>query len=787
MTLLDGLRVLDFSEEIAGPYATKLLADAGADVIKVESAAGDPLRRWSASGADLDGRDGALFQFLNTSKQSVIGDLSSPLVVALLDGADVVFESGQLRDEDLEALRARHPTLMIVSVTPFGRVGPFASRAATEFTLQAWCGSTAGRGTPAGEPLHVGGRLGEWISGTYAAVAALAAARGEQGDHVDVSMLECMAITLGGYTALHASLAGTVAAALAHPELVRTLEVPSIEPTVDGLVGVCTVTGQQFEDFLLLIERPELRGDKRFATAMHRTRHQVEFETMVHAWTTQHTTQEIIEQATLFRIPVAPVGTPETVTRFEQFVERGVFVSHPGGGFVQPRPPYRVEGVDARPFGPAPRLGEHSEGVAWPPRLRQATPSRGEPGRPLAGLRVADFTAFWAGPSATQLFAALGADVVKIESTQRPDGIRFSSTKRPSDEQWWEWSALYQANNVNKRDVTLDLGTDDGRRLALDLVAQSDIAIENFSPRVFDNFGISWEEIHERNPRTIMVRMPAFGLDGPWRDRTGFAQTIEQATGMAWMSGFADGPPVIPRGACDPLAGMHAAVATLAALAERDRSGMGRFIEVTMIEAALNAAAELVIEHSAYGASLARDGNRGPVAAPQGLYPCVGDEQWLALAIVDDGQWQRFRALLGDPAWARSADLAPVAGRRAARDRIDEHLRDHFARRPLDEVVEELAAAGIPAAPVVSPISVLDNPQLRSRGFVEQLDSAVVGRHECLGLPMRFASRSGAWFASSAPTLGQHNDEVLTGLLGVSEDEVRRLAAAGVIGRQPAR
>ena len=170
-----------------------------------------------------------------------------------------------------------------------------------------------------------------------------------------------------------------------------------------------------------------------------------------------------------------------------------------------------------------------------------------------------------------------------------------------------------------------------------------------------------------------MVRMPAFGLNGPWRDRTGFAQTMEQASGMAWMTGFAEGPPIIPRGACDPLAGMHATFALMAALEERDRSGQGHLLEVTMVEAALNVAAEVVIEHSAYGVSLARDGNRGPVSAPQGLYPCQGFEQWLALAVATDEQWAELRLVLGDPEWARDPELDDVAGRRIAHDLIDKH------------------------------------------------------------------------------------------------------------------
>jgi crotonobetainyl-CoA:carnitine CoA-transferase CaiB-like acyl-CoA transferase len=324
--------------------------------------------------------------------------------------------------------------------------------------------------------------------------------------------------------------------------------------------------------------------------------------------------------------------------------------------------------------------------------------------------------------------------------------------------------------------VTLDLGSERGRELVLDLIATADVVVENFSPRVLDAFGITWDAVHARNPRAIMARMPAFGLDGPWRDRTGFAQTMEQVSGMAWLTGFPDRPPIIPRGACDPLAGMHAVFAILGALAERRRSGEGRFIEVTMVEAALNAAAELVIEHSAYGESISRAGNRGPVASPQGLYPCAGVEQWLALAVRTDAVWTALCTAIGEPAWVE---------RRADHDAVDALIKAAVAERDLGEVVEQLVAAGVPAAPVLGPVAVLDLPPLRARGFVEEIDGPVIGRHPVLGVPFRFASREGPWFETAAPTLGQHNHDVLAGLLGLDEATIAELATTKVIGDRP--
>lgn len=781
--LLDGLRVVDFSGGIAGPYATKLLADAGADVVKVEGPDGDPLRCWSASGTDLDGGDSALFRFLNTSKRSVVGAFGSRRASALLEGADLVVEGGELSEADLGELRRRFPQVVVTSVTPFGRTGPFRDRPATEFTLQGWCGSIAGRGAPDRDPLYAGGRLGEWISGTYAAVGALAATMAGGGTHVDVSMLECMSGTIGGFGGLFADMFGYLDAARSFTGPVRSLEVPSIVPTKDGLVGFCTVTGQQFEDFMLMIEQPELRGDPRFATAPQRMANEAEFTNLVVAWTTRHTTDEILALAEAFRIPTAPVGTPSTIEGFEQFVDRGVYVRNPGGGFSQPRVPYLVDGVEPRPFTPAPSLGEHTSSAGWRDRVTPRPLVARAADRPLEGVRVIDLTAFWAGPAATQVLGALGADVIKVEGLARPDGMRLNSTKPPTDDLWWEWGPIFHAVNTNKRGVTLDLGTERGRELAMDLIATADAVVENFSPRVLDGFGITWEAVHERNPRCVMVRMPGFGLSGPWRDRTGFAQTMEQLSGMAWMSGFADGAPTIPRGPCDPLAGMHAAVALLAALDERDRSGVGRFVEVSMVEAALNCAAEVVIEWSAYGTELRRDGNRGPVAAPQGVYPCAGEEQWIALAVETDAQWEALVGAIGSPTWADDA-LASAAGRRARHDDIDEWLRSACVGRDRDELVELLATAGVPAAPVLPIAWLTAIEHLRQRGYIELVEHPIAGPRELQGVPFRFSSRAGPWHERPAPTLGQHNHEVLGEVLGLGSAEIEDLTNAGVIGHR---
>jgi crotonobetainyl-CoA:carnitine CoA-transferase CaiB-like acyl-CoA transferase len=769
-TALDGVRVIDRTTEIAGPYCTKLLADAGADVVKVEPVGGDPLRSWGS---------GALFEFLNTSKRSAhrAGD-------ALQADAHILVTDEPI---DVAALRRASPALVVVTITPFGFEGPWVGRPWTEFTLQAACGSTGQRGLPEEPPVAAGGRIGEWAAGTYAALGALAASREAArtgcGEHVDVAILDCMAVAMITYPTVFSSFLGK-------PPMRgtgRTIEVPSVEPAKDGYVGFTTNSAQQFQDFLIMIEQRDLLDDTQLAQAHRRFAHRHNFLAAVRAHTEQRTIDELLDEAALFRIPAAPVLNGATIPDFEQFRSRQVFGPAPSGRFVQPRVPYRISGVAARPFAALADAPVDDEAVAWPsaatPEARPTPPDHADWALPLAGVRVVDCTAWWAGPSATHALACLGADVIKVESTTRPDQMRFAGTRRPPEDHWWDWGPIHHGVNVDKRGVTIDLTRPEGIALFERLVDGADVLVENYTPRVMDQFGQTWDRLHARNPRLVMVRMPAFGLDGPWRDRTGFAQTMECLTGMAWLTGYRDGPPVLVRGACDPVAGAHAAIATVLALVHRDRTGEGTLVELAMVEAALNVAAEQVLEHGATGVTLTRDGNRGPGAVPQGVYPCRGEDRWVAVAVTSDDQWRALCGLLGRPEW-KHGDLAGAAGRRERHDELDDAIAAWTAARSPAQVVTALDAAGVPANEVVAAPTVVDNPQLRARGLFETEDHPVTGRHQIPMLPFRY-SRVTGWLRSAAPMLGQHNDEVFAEL-GLDDESRHALRADGVIGERPA-
>ncbi|MGO9227091.1 CoA transferase, partial [Mycobacterium sp.] len=609
-TPLHDLRVVEISDRIAGSYCGKLLVDAGAQVRKLEPPQGDWLRRYSATCSSVpDGSDSPVYSYLNAGKRSMTLAPDSERYRAELAAADVVvLTADRSRAESLgidpRRLLADSPRAIVVTVSDFGWNGPYADRPASEFTLQAWSGSPGFRGDPAGPPIAIGGDLGEYMGGVYAAFGALAVRRrverGGTGEHLDLSMLEAIT-AMQSSEWLHSRL-------LRVPPIRRTLEVPSIEPAKDGYVGITMVTGQQWLDFAAMVECPQLEEIEQLRFQIGRWQYRDLIRELIRPWLAERTVEEIVGLGQLFRLPIAALGNGSTIRDTEYARQRGAFVRNPAG-FHQPRPPWLMSVCAPAPPRVTAPVGADDRELAWEKRTFDAEPVRR--GLPLAGVRIIDLTAFWAGPAATHLLASFGADVVKVESIQRPDGIRYSGGMRTDVDDWWEYGWVFHAINTNKRSVTLDLGSEDGRRVFTGLAAGADVVIENFSPRVMDQFGLTADVLLKANPKLVVARMPAFGLDGPWRDRVGFAPTMEQIAGLAWVTGLPDAPPVTPRGACDPLAGVHAAFAVLAALSFAERTGTGQLVELPMLETVLNATAIQAIESDVFGKTLSRRGNRG--------------------------------------------------------------------------------------------------------------------------------------------------------------------------------
>ena len=793
---LAGYPVIDLSTGIAGAYCTKLLADGGAAVIKVEAPEGDPLRQWSSSGAPIDG-DGALFSFLAGSKHSVVADPDVDddleLVNGLLAAAGaVVWSTGSAVAGRFAPaqIRRTHPHLVVTSITPFGLDGPWRDRPATEFTLQAWSGGIVGlgRGSPDRAPVFVGGQVGEYLAGAYASAATLTS-RFRQidsgtGELVDLSMLEAQILCLTYYPVTYFEMLG-------RPwRDARRLTVPGVAQAKDGLVDLGCGTAQQWFDLCAMVGHPEWIDEGSPLSITEQANIHAE---EIYAWVRDNPVDEIRELATAFRIPNAPVANGATIASLDHFRDRRAFVANARDEFIQPGHPYRMRPAQLRPSGPAPRLGEHTAlhaaGVRGGPRAVQSRNASNV--LPFGKLRVLDMTTFWAGPSCTHFLAMLGAEVIHVESTRRPDGTRLIAGIPVTEDRWWEKSPIFAALNTNKKGVTLDLQNPRGREVLQRLIATCDVIVENFTPRVLDQIGLDFAAVQAVRPDAVMLRMPGFGLDGPWRDQPAFAYAIESASGLSWLTGYPDRPPYEPYSIGDPNAGVHALNALLLALEHRRKTGQGVVVEAAMVDAALSISAEQVIEYSAYGALLERAGNRGPTAVPQNLYRTADvdefgrQDSWVAVAVATDGQWEVLCAALGSPAWASDPALGLAAGRRAQEDLIDERLAAWCAHRSGDDIVAALWQAGVPAARVMQPHRQTELEQLMFRGFFEELDHPVNGRAKLSTLPMRLSGGPRAFHTHPAPLLGQHNNEVLAEL-GLTAAEIAELEAGGVIGRSPA-
>ena len=783
---LEGLRVVEIAGDIAGPYCTKLLVDLGAEVTKIEPPSGDPLRNWGPfPGGVPDPHRSGLFEYLNAGKLGTTVDLETDASVAgrLIERAHLLVEAlppGALDRSGLDAhaLRMLNPDLVVVRIADFGQNGPLRDRDATPLTVQAASGWVNNR-DPDRPPVQAGARISEYVAGGYGALGALTAlrtlsTRASRLVEVDVSVLESLLSTLP-----YPMLMVEKMRDLGLPANTKSAPMMGIVRAADGWLGINCLTGQHWLDACAMLGLPEY-GEQQIAIMLGGPE-RAEFFEKAQPWLSERSVAEIVELSQAMRIPAAPVNDGATVLQCQQYLEREFFVEAGGDdwSFRRPGAAFRLSRTPALPPRPAPVLGGQAPVAARPSDYGPAD-AAADPSMPFAAMKVLDLSTFWAGAYLTCYLGAFGAEIVKVESIQRPDGFRYSGAWADEGDRWYECSAMWQATNLNKRDITLDLTSDDGRDLVRLLVRDADVVVENFSPRVIEQFGLDYESLVKLKPDVILVRMPGFGLQGPWRDYVGWALNFEQASGMSAVTGYGEGPPCNLQGPADPIVGVHAGVALLAALEHRRRTGEGQLIEIAQVEVTACVTAEPVIEFSMNGIVRPREGNRrrGWV---QGVYPTAVDGAWVAISVRHDADWAQLATAMGRAELLDDARFASADQRQLAHDDFDTVVADWTRTRTGSEIIDALSARRVPAEQVLTPDRMYDMPQLDARRYYEEIDHPVTGPHRYPGWPMRMTPGPSRHHRFAPPTLGQHNEEILRGL-GLTGTELDELRARHVIG-----
>ncbi len=401
---------------------------------------------------------------------------------------------------------------------------------------------------------------------------------------------------------------------------------------------------------------------------------------------------------------------------------------------------------------------------------------------PLQGLRVIDVCAYLAGPYAVTMLARLGAEVIKIESIQRLDYLRLTGGYPQAD--GYEWSPAFNAANVNKYGITLNLNSERGRGIFKRLVEVSDVVAENFSPRVMENWGLSYGLLKEINPRLVMLSMPGFGATGPWRDYVAFGPNVEMLAGIPTITGYRDGPPLMNGYTADPFASLMGATSVMVALQYRERTGRGQHIDLSQVEAVTTFMGSAIMDYGMNGRLQPRRGNRHPCAAPQGVYRCAGEDEWVAIAVSSEEEWAGLCGAVGSPPWTSDPLFSESRGRYENHDALDRLVEDWTSRRDKFEATRILQQAGVAAAPVLSCAEILEDPHMKHREFFQSVEHPKTGTCIYQGFPVRF-SETPVRIRMPAPTLGQHNHYVLTRLLGMTREEINRLVEEGVIGTRP--
>ena len=793
---LSGLRILDLASGAAA-FCSKLLADLGAEVVKIEPPGGCPSRQAGPFVNDQKGADSSLsFWYHNSGKSSVTLDLENEpdrqKFIRLAASSDALVESfrpGYLEGIGLgySGLCAVNPGLVVASVTGFGQSGPYAQYKSSSLIAAASGGQMYVCGRPGRQPLKAYGDQAYYTASLFAACGILLALRCREltgrGQHIDISMREA------------------VAAALEHVlvQYFYDKKVPGRQGSLQWNAA-SDIFACRDGHVLLTFNREwdtlvELLGSKDMAAGLahpawrdadFRRQHIGDIQKAINSWTCMQDREEIFRLGQDMRFPWAAVYSIRDVMHNDQLSERGYFVNAghllKPGGFKAPRPVIDFADAPGYEWKPAPAIGEHDirfEEALDHSGAPEGTPLRcgdlrpGAPGgTPLHGIRVLDFTWMLAGPYATRLLADFGAEVIKVQSKLTATGAEQNDTG-------------YFANwNRNKLGITLNLGRVEARQLVLELVKKCDLVMENFTPRVMEGWGLGYQDLKLVKPDIVMVSLSGFGHSGPWRNYAALGTTVQALSGLTQLTSYDGGrPDGIGFAYADHISGLYAALAALAALRRRDHYGQGAYVDISELEAACSTLGPALLGYSVNGRAAAPAGNMAEwgQAAPHGCYRCKGEDRWCVIAVFSEEEWQSLCNVMGQPQLARQEKFSSTRLRFENADDLDTLIETWTVNYTSHEAMDMLQSAGVPAAAVNDAQDLVDDPQLNGRGFFIELEHPVLGLTRADGNPIRM-SAAPAVYHKAAPLLGGDNRRVFIDILGMEEDKFGSYLEDGIIG-----
>ena len=805
--MLETYRVLDFTD-VRGELGPMLLGDLGADVIRVEAPAGSAARRTQPVAADgeAEGLASLSFRAFNRNKRSIALDVhrapeDREVLKALIRSADFLFESSPpstLEEFGISPAEVRELNAHIVHVriSPFGDDGPRAGELGNDLVVAALGGPMSLQGPRDRAPLRISVPQVWRHTGAEAAASALVAharmRRTGEAQFVDLSA-QCVMT----WTMLQAMGAHAVQGFDFERDDSRMLGVEIVHACRDGHIIALPMSRviMGLLDWMVadgVIDASAREADwEAFDQSLRDPSVQApwspqEMLAMLRGFFARHTKRELFDFGIENDITLAPVGTLSELLGLEHLAARRYWRELPSANA-----PIWAPGLWAR-SGPdaqallsvrreAPALdadgAEIRQSLRSPQPTRAPAPATDEEKLPFADIKVADFAWVGVGPISSKYLADHGATVVRVESENRPDVLRGGPPFK-DNVPGWNRSQFFGDFNTSKRGLALDMKREEGLAVAKRLIAWSDVMIESFAPGAVQRMGLDYAEVQKLNPGIVMVSTCLMGQTGPARTMAGYGYHAAAIAGFYEVTGWPDMAPSGPWTAyTDTIAPRFVSTIIAAALDRRRRTGEGCYIDLAQLEASLHFLAPEILEAQVSGRSAGRIGNRSRFSAPQGAYPCAGEDEWVAIAVETDEQWQALCANVPD---LEAGAFPNNEDRLAAHDRIDAALAAWTSPHTPDEVAGVLQAQGIPAGKVQRSSDLAKDPQYQHRSFYREHQHGEMGAVAYAGHQYRISGYDNGP-RGPAPLLGEHSFEVLTELLGLSEEEVSAVFASGAI------